>query len=111
MWRKGWVLVTRWPANTALPTSPGSAVPGQWLGPLSMLRIVMPWKTGWTRPILGISIEPICSTGSGAYSFFGGATGAGGGAVVVTGCSVDAGRGAVVDVVVGAATRSGVSAI
>src|SRR5215204_4840649 len=30
MWRNGWEWVTRWPAMTTLPASPGSALPGQW---------------------------------------------------------------------------------
>src|SRR5205085_11110355 len=50
-----------------LPISPGMAVPGQWLGPWSMLRRVMPSMIGCTRPILGISIVPISFTGSAAY--------------------------------------------
>src|SRR5690348_15571464 len=47
---------------------------------------------GWTRPILGIRISPICTTGAGAVGFAGAAigfvawvAGAGGSVVVVVG--------------------------
>src|SRR5437879_4078876 len=57
--RNGWLWVTRWPAKTVLPGSPGNAVPGQWLGPLLMVLRAMPSQIECTRPILGISIVPI----------------------------------------------------
>src|SRR4051812_959605 len=96
MCRNGWVWVTRWPANTALPFSPGKAVPGQWLGPRSMLRIVMPWKIGLTRPIFGISMVPIWMIGSGAYACDGGLIGRSG----TASCAAAGGRVVDVDVVV-----------
>src|SRR5438105_4978410 len=40
-----------------------------------MLRIVMPWKIGLTRPIFGIAMVPIWMIGSGAYACWGGLIG------------------------------------
>jgi hypothetical protein len=52
--------------NTEFPASPGNGVPGQWLGPWSMFRSVIPCMTLWFKPIFGISMRPISWIGSGA---------------------------------------------
>ena len=41
-WRKSWLWLTRCPATTTLPTSPGIAEPGQWPGPWSSVASRMP---------------------------------------------------------------------
>src|SRR3712207_2033209 len=103
MWRNGRVLVTRWPATTTLPTWPGRAVPGQWLGPRSIDTSEMPWLSGTLSPSLGISMVPSSTWGSWAYSSAGGAAGWGAGStnvvVVVGGTVVVVVGGAVVVVV------------
>ena len=56
--RKSALWLTRWPATTTLPTSPGIAVPGQWPGPRSSVDRRMPSNIVAVSPIRGISIEP-----------------------------------------------------
>src|SRR5438067_7521287 len=76
MRRNGWVCVTRWPAKTALPSWPGTALPGQWPGPWSITVRVTPSKMGWTRPVLGVWISPALTAGTAAWGLSGGSTGA-----------------------------------
>src|SRR5882757_3633152 len=97
MFRNGWVWVTRCPAKTALPSWPGTALPGQCPGPWSMTVRVTPSKMGWTSPILGIRISPILTIGAGAVGLAGGAMGP------VRGAGAPSGR---VVVVVGGTGRS-----
>lgn len=119
MGRNGRLWVVRCPMKTVLPASPGMGVPGQWLGPWSMLRMEMPSITLWSRPIFGMRMRPISRIGSGAYAFRGGATappvtGGGAGAfdvvVVASGTAVVVGSSVVEVVVVGATNRLGTSA-
>ena len=67
--------LTRWPASTTLPTSPGIAVPGQWPGPLSSVDRRMPSNIVRVSPIAGISIVPISIRGSVVPSSGGGGDG------------------------------------
>ena len=85
MWRNGRLCVTRWPATTTLPSWLGSAVPGQWPGPLFSVVRVMPSKSTWLRPTFGISIVPMRFSGSGACALRGDRAGVGSGAAVVGG--------------------------
>src|SRR6266540_3258189 len=99
--RKGWVWVTRWPAKTAFPSWPGTALPGQWPGPWSITVRVTPSYTGCTSPILGIWISPIFTTGTAAWGSAGGAIGVVRGAATAA-TVVDVGGSVVVVVAVSA---------
>ena len=91
-WRKSLWWLTRWPATTTLPTSPGIAVPGQCPGPLSSVERRMPSNIDLVRPILGISMVPSSSVGSVVPSSAGAATGTGSATAVVGGGVVGGGR-------------------
>src|SRR5688500_3098226 len=73
--RKRWLCVTRCPAKTELPSGPGTALPGQWPGALSIAVRLTPSYMGWTSPILGIWISPILTIGTAARGLAGGASG------------------------------------
>src|SRR5215213_4227358 len=75
--RKSAWWLTRWPAMTALPASPGIAVPGQWPGPLSSVASRMPSHIRADSPIAGMSIEPTVTRGSVVPSSAGGGCGTG----------------------------------
>ncbi len=86
--RKSWLWLTRWPATTTLPTSPGIAVPGQCPGPRSSVDRRMPSWSVRCSPIAGISIEPSSTRGSLEPSSAGAAIGTGSSAGSVVGGSV-----------------------
>src|SRR3954468_9104066 len=76
-WRKSAWWLTRCPAMTALPISPGIAVPGQWPGPLLSVDSRMPSNIWAESPMAGISIDPTSTRGSVVPSSAGGASGTG----------------------------------